>query len=319
MSAALDTLDVLLEPPDNPRLASLCGPLGAHLRTLEERFDVEIRQRGHDFRLSGEARAVRTVAALLRDLYRQTEGGALSEDCVHRYSQEALNAGTEGGAAAPPVADVALRKLRVRAHGRRQRDYLAALARAELVFGVGPAGTGKTYLAVARAVQALEQDEVRRLILARPAVEAGERLGFLPGDLAQKIDPYLRPMHDALDELMGRERAMRKMASQALEIVPLAYMRGRTLHDAFVILDEAQNATREQMKMFLTRIGRGTRVAVTGDPSQSDLPSGESSGLAHAVQLLAGIPGVAVVRFQCRDVQRHPLVQSILNAYGRAS
>ena len=319
MSTTVDTLDVLLEPPDNLRLASLCGPLGAHLRTLEARFNVEIHQRSHDFRVSGEARAVRTVANLIKDLYQQTEQGELSEDCVHRYSQEAAHAGHGDQAASSPISELILRKARVRAYGANQRGYMTALHESDIVFGIGPAGTGKTYLAVARAVKALEQSEVHRLILVRPVVEAGERLGFLPGDLVQKIDPYLRPMYDALDELMGRERAARQMESHILEIAPLAYMRGRTLHDAFVILDEAQNATREQMKMFLTRIGRGTRVVVTGDLSQSDLPSEGRSGLAHAVRLLADTPGIAVVQFQRCDVLRHPLVQSILDAYGRES
>lgn len=311
-----DPLEVQLEPPDNRRLASLCGPVGEYLRTIESRLCVEISQRGHDFRVVGEPYAVQGAARLLQELYDRTEHGELSADCVHRCLQEVV---TENNLGAGPPLVLILNKTRIQTSGSRQRRYLKELQNRELVFGIGPAGTGKTYLAVARAVQALEQDEVRRIVLVRPVVEAGERLGFLPGDLVQKIDPYLRPVYDALDELMGRERMVRSMESGTLEVAPLAYMRGRTLSDAFVILDEAQNATREQMKMFLTRIGHGARMVVTGDLSQSDLPAGEQSGLAQAVQLLAGMPEVAIVRFQSSDTLRHPLVQGILDAYGRPS
>ena len=318
LNAADRTLDLLLEPADNPRLARLCGPLNAHLRQLEARLGIEIRHRGHDFRLTGARAAVAAGGALLRDLYRQAGRGELSGDRLNRCLQEA--AAAPDAAAAEPAeepVELALRHARLRAHGAHQREYLAALQAHDLVFSIGPAGTGKTHLAVARAVQALERGEVRRVLLVRPVVEAGERLGFLPGDLVQKIDPYLRPMHDALDELLGRERVARLMEAGGIEVAPLAYMRGRTLRDAYAILDEAQNASRGQMKMFLTRLGFGARAAVTGDLSQTDLPAGRRSGLEEAVALLEGAPGIAVVRFDRRDVLRHPLVQQVLAAYER--
>ena len=317
LNAADCTLDLLLEPADNPRLARLCGPLNAHLRQLEARLGIEIRHRGHDFRLIGARAAVAAGDALLRDLYRQAGSGELSGERLNRCLQEAAAAPAAGAAAEAP-AELALRHARVRAHGAHQREYLAALQARDLVFSIGPAGTGKTHLAVARAVQALERGEVRRVLLVRPVVEAGERLGFLPGDLVQKIDPYLRPMHDALDELLGRERAARLMEAGGIEVAPLAYMRGRTLRDAYAILDEAQNASRGQMKMFLTRLGFGARAVVTGDLSQTDLPEGRRSGLEEAVALLEGAPGIAVVRFDRRDVLRHPLVQQVLAAYERS-
>ncbi len=321
LNAADCTLDLLLEPADNPRLARLCGPLNAHLREMEARLGIEIRHRGHDFRLSGARAAVAAGGALLRDLYRQAGRGELSGERLNRCLQEAAAAeppAREPAAeAAEAPAELVLRHARVRAHGARQREYLAALQAHDLVFSIGPAGTGKTHLAVARAVQALERGEVRRVLLVRPVVEAGERLGFLPGDLVQKIDPYLRPMHDALDELLGRERVVRLMEAGGIEVAPLAYMRGRTLRDAYAVLDEAQNASRGQMKMFLTRLGHGARAAVTGDLSQTDLPEGRRSGLAEAVALLEGAPGIAVARFDRRDVLRHPLVQQVLAAYER--
>ena len=316
MNAADCTLDLLLEPADNPRLARLCGPLNAHLRQLEARLGIEIRHRGHDFRLIGARAAVAAGDALLRDLYRQAGSGELSGERLNRCLQEA--AAAPPAAEAPPAVELALQHTRLRAHGAHQREYLAALQARDLVFSIGPAGTGKTHLAVARAVQALERGEVRRVVLVRPVVEAGERLGFLPGDLVQKIDPYLRPMHDALDELLGREQVARRMAAGDIEVAPLAYMRGRTLRDAYAILDEAQNATRGQMKMFLTRLGFGARAVVTGDLSQTDLPAGRRSGLEEAVALLEDASGIAVVRFDRRDVLRHPLVQQVLAAYERA-
>ena len=315
LNAADCTLDLLLEPADNPRLARLCGPLNAHLRQLEARLGIEIRHRGHDFRLTGARAAVAAGGALLRDLYRQAGRGELSGERLNRCLQEAA-AAPPAAAAAPPV-ELALQHARLRAHGAHQREYLAALQASDLVFSIGPAGTGKTHLAMARAVQALERGEVRRVVLVRPVVEAGERLGFLPGDLVQKIDPYLRPMHDALDELLGREQVARRLAAGDIEVAPLAYMRGRTLRDAYAVLDEAQNATRGQMKMFLTRLGFGARAVVTGDLSQTDLPAGRRSGLEEAVALLEGGPGIAVVRFDRRDVLRHPLVQQVLAAYDR--
>ena len=314
MSSQASTLKLLLQPADNPRLAGLCGPLNAHLHQLEARFGVEIQHRGHDFRLLGEEASVTAAADALQALYRQTERAELSEDSVNRFL---LTSGRDGEAVPGPVKGLILRHSRLRAYGENQESYLAALQDHDLVFGVGPAGTGKTYLAIAQAIHALEQDLVQKVVLVRPVLETGERLGFLPGDLAQKIDPYLRPMYDALDELMGHDRVMRHMRSNVIEIAPLAYMRGRTLKDAFVILDEAQNASRGQMKMFLTRLGFGSRTVVTGDLTQTDLPSGDGSGLAEALELLGGMPGIASVRFTEHDVVRHPLVRQVIKAYSR--
>ena len=254
------------------------------------------------------------AAGALQALYRQTEHAELSEDSVNRFL---LTSGHDEEAASGQVKDLILRHSRLRAYGENQESYLAALQDHDLVFGVGPAGTGKTYLAIAQAIYALEQDLVQKVVLVRPVLETGERLGFLPGDLTQKIDPYLRPMYDALDELMGHDRVMRRMESNVIEIAPLAYMRGRTLKDAFVILDEAQNASRGQMKMFLTRLGFGSRTVVTGDLTQTDLPSGDCSGLQEALELLGGMPGIACVHFTEHDVVRHPLVRQVIKAYSR--
>ena len=316
MSAQASTLKLLLQPADNPRLASLCGPLNAHLHQLETRFGVEIQHRGHDFQLLGEEASVAAAAGALQALYRQTEHAELSEDSVSRFL---LTSGHDEEAVSGQVKDLVLRHSRLRAYGENQESYLAALQDHDLVFGVGPAGTGKTYLAIAQAIYALEQDLVQKVVLVRPVLETGERLGFLPGDLTQKIDPYLRPMYDALDELMGHDRMMRRMESNVIEIAPLAYMRGRTLKDAFVILDEAQNASRGQMKMFLTRLGFGSRTVVTGDLTQTDLLPGDCSGLEEALELLGGMPGIACVHFTEHDVVRHPLVRQVIKAYSRKS
>ena len=316
LSTQASTLKLLLQPADNPRLASLCGPLNVHLHQLEARFGVEIQHRGHDFQLLGEEVSVAAAAGMLQALYRQTEHGELSEDSVNRFLLTSWN---DDGETPEQTAELVLRHSRLRAYGANQQRYLSALQDHDLVFGVGPAGTGKTYLAIAQAIRALEQDLVQRIVLVRPVLETGERLGFLPGDLARKIDPYLRPMYDALDELMGHERVVRRMESNVIEIAPLAYMRGRTLKDAFVILDEAQNASRGQMKMFLTRLGFGSRTVVTGDLTQTDLPSGDRSGLEEALDLLGGMPGMACVHFTQRDVVRHPLVRQVIEAYSRSS
>ena len=305
-------LKLLLEPHNNPRLARLCGPLNAHLHQVESRFDVEIHHRGHDFELVGDGVSVAAVAEVLRGLYRRTEQEDLSADGVNRFLQEAAVNALQGGQV---QAELVLRKSRVQAYGDNQKRYLAALRDHDIVFSVGPAGTGKTYLAIAQAVHALEQDQVQRIILVRPVVEAGERLGFLPGDLVQKIDPYLRPMYDALYELMGHEPVAKLIEHHRIEVAPLAYMRGRTLADAFVILDEAQNASREQMKMFLTRIGFGSRVVITGDTTQSDLPESQRPGLVDALDRLAGVPDIAFIHLSRQDVIRHPLVQHIIDAY----
>ncbi|WP_018146433.1 MULTISPECIES: PhoH family protein [unclassified Thioalkalivibrio] len=308
-------LDFTLEPGDQETLARISGPLDAHLRLIESRLGVAVHNRGPRFNLTGPGGAVKAAGALIHDLHRMAQEEPVSLEQVHTALQTAH---VEGLAEPEGTGDdpaLRLKRAVIRGRGPRQAKYLSAIARHDLSFGIGPAGTGKTYLAVAAAVAALEQDRVQRLVLVRPAVEAGERLGFLPGDLAQKIDPYLRPMYDALYELMGFDQTARLMERQVIEVAPLAYMRGRTLNEAFIILDEAQNTTLEQMKMFLTRIGFGSTAVVNGDITQVDLPRGQGSGLKHAMQILQGVEGVHITRFQAGDVVRHPLVQRIVEAY----
>jgi phosphate starvation-inducible protein PhoH and related proteins len=312
--------DLVLDPADNERLAALCGPLDEHLRQVESRLGVSVNRRGNRFRLSGERAA--DAVQVLEQLYARAAQGIAARD-VHLAIQEAgMAAGAAASAAgrAPAGDEVHVHTHRglIRGRGANQVQYLAQIREADLTFGVGPAGTGKTYLAVACAVEALQGDRVRRIVLVRPAVEAGERLGFLPGDLTQKVDPYLRPMYDALYEMLGFDRVMRLIERNVIEIAPLAFMRGRTLNDAFIILDEAQNTTIEQMKMFLTRIGFGSKAVVTGDVTQTDLPTSRVSGLRHVVTVLDGVPGVAFTFFTSHDVVRHPLVQRIVQAYERA-
>jgi phosphate starvation-inducible PhoH-like protein len=306
--------DLALEPADNRRLASLCGQFDEHLRQVEARLGVEINRRGHTLRVLGEAGAVRSAVRVLEALY--AASGApdpLTPAQVHLHLQEA-GAYAEAGEPSEEAV-VQTRRGPVRARGPNQTHYLQSIRQHDLCFGVGPAGTGKTYLAVACAVEALDTERVRRLVLVRPAVEAGERLGFLPGDMAQKVDPYLRPLYDALYEMLGFERVAKLIERSVIEIAPLAFMRGRSLNDAFVILDEAQNTTVEQMKMFLTRIGFGSTAVVTGDVTQVDLPRGQRSGLRHATEVLADVDGISFTFFTSRDVVRHPLVARILNAY----
>jgi phosphate starvation-inducible PhoH-like protein len=315
-----------LEPADNSRLATLCGPLDANLRLVETRLGVQIRRRGHSFRVRG-ARAASTES-VLRALFAEARHHELTPEQVHlclvehsndmpAEEDDTVEITTVESAGSEPRGERAAqaRHSTVRARGAHQREYLTSIHQHDLSFGIGPAGTGKTYLAVACAVEALLADRVRRIVLVRPAVEAGERLGFLPGDMAQKVDPYLRPMYDALYELMGFDRVARFIERNAIEVAPLAFMRGRSLNESFIILDEAQNTTIEQMKMFLTRIGFGSRAVVTGDLTQTDLPSGRMSGLQHAQAVLRGVAGVAFTRFDAGDVVRHPLVQRIVCAY----
>jgi phosphate starvation-inducible PhoH-like protein len=281
------------------------------------RLDVQIRRRGHGFRVQG----LRAEAAerALRDLHDQAGGGVVSPEQVHLCIVEltspgaAEDGGSGGGHRDPQL--VRTPRLVIRARGAHQHAYLTSIRASDLTFGIGPAGTGKTYLAVACAVEALTSERVRRLVLVRPAVEAGERLGFLPGDLAQKVDPYLRPIYDALYEMLGFDRVARLIERAVIEVAPLAFMRGRSLNDSFIILDEAQNTTVEQMKMFLTRIGFGSRTVVTGDITQTDLPAGRLSGLRHSLRVLRGVEGVACQHFDAADVVRHPLVQRIVQAY----
>ena len=322
-SLAPSRLDLVLDPDDSGRLANLNGPFDAHLRAIELGLGVEVRNRGNRFRLVGPETEVARAENVLRELYAQTEEGVIDNEQVHlalREHRGDLPEGEEEASATgrdPGDKDVVIRTKRgvIRGRSPTQKAYLRDIARYDLSFGIGPAGTGKTYLAVASAVEALERDRVRRLVLVRPAVEAGEKLGFLPGDMAQKIDPYLRPLYDALYEMLGFDKVARLVERSVIEVAPLAFMRGRTLNEAFVILDEAQNTTVEQMKMFLTRIGFGSVAVVTGDITQIDLGKGVQSGLKHAMQVLKNVEGVGFTQFKSEDVVRHPLVQAIVRAY----
>jgi phosphate starvation-inducible PhoH-like protein len=310
------TVELVLEPMDNPRLANLCGPLDEHLRQLERGLGVEIHNRGNQFQIKGPPEATAAARALLDALYRETESEALTRERVHLGLLE--YGYSERSEAVPAAADaIQIRTKRgvIRGRSPHQQQYLRSILAHDINFGIGPAGTGKTYLAVACAVHALETDRVRRLILVRPAVEAGEKLGFLPGDLAQKVDPYLRPLYDALYEMLGFESVARLVERNVIEVAPLAYMRGRTLNESFIILDEAQNTTTEQMKMFLTRIGFGSIAVITGDVTQVDLPRQSRSGLRHAAEVLRDVPGISFTWFANEDVVRHPLVQRIVRAY----
>ncbi len=309
-----ETLSLHLVPEDHERLVNLCGQFDEHLRQIEERLGVSIKNRGNHFELAGDHDAVATGASVLESLYANTAQGYLDPERVHLTLTEQVR---DGGNAQAGETVIHTRRREIRARGPRQRDYAAAMRSSDLTFGIGPAGTGKTYLAVAAAIEALNADAVRRLVLVRPAVEAGERLGFLPGDMSQKVDPYLRPMYDALYEMMGFDRVGRLIERHVIEIAPLAFMRGRSLNESFVILDEAQNTSIEQMKMFLTRIGFGSRAVVTGDVTQTDLPRGQESGLKHVIRVLADVEEVRFVYFDSRDVVRHPLVKRIVDAYAR--
>ena len=307
-------IDLELSPVDNERLANLCGPLDEHLRQVEKRIGVEISNRGNNFRLTGSAESITIAEQLIRDLYDSTEEETLSPQSVHLFLQEATHAlPTEKDKSRE--AFIKIKRQIIKGRSPNQKRYIRNIQDNDINFGIGPAGTGKTYLAVASAVAALEQERARRLILVRPAVEAGERLGFLPGDLVQKVDPYLRPLYDALYEMLGFEKVARYIERNVIEIAPLAFMRGRTLNESFVILDEAQNTTNEQMKMFLTRIGFGSTAVITGDITQIDLPGGKNSGLKHVIDILDDQDGISFTWFKSVDVVRHPLVARILNAY----
>ncbi len=318
MSAAATTQELLLAPADNVRLVELCGPLDEHLHQIETRLGVEVKRRGNRFQIVGLPGAVRRAETVLRDLYARAQREPVDSQRVHMALQ-ALDMGetpaAEEAESAPDELKVRTARGNIRARGANQTEYLLNVRTHDLTFGIGPAGTGKTYLAVACAVEALQAERVRRIVLVRPAVEAGERLGFLPGDLSQKVDPYLRPMYDALYEMLGFERVAKLIERNVIEVAPLAFMRGRSLNDSFVILDEAQNTTNEQMKMFLTRIGFGSKAVVTGDITQVDLPSSRQSGLRTVIDILRGVHGIAFTLFNSRDVVRHPLVQRIVQAY----
>jgi phosphate starvation-inducible PhoH-like protein len=322
--------EIVVLDGDNTHLANLCGPLDSNLRQIADGWNVVLSRRGDRVTITGEQ--AQAASSALKLFHRRATHKALSVEDIQLGLVE-LGAGRPAEPEQraevaselpelPPVDDLSLnlrtRRSDLRPRTPRQRDYLNNILRHDITFGIGPAGTGKTWLAVACAIDALERESVQRLVLTRPAVEAGERLGFLPGDLAQKVDPYLRPLYDALYDLMGIERVQRLFEKQTIEIAPLAYMRGRTLNHAFVILDEAQNTTPEQMKMFLTRIGFGSKAVINGDPSQVDLPRGQASGLSHAVDVLRDVQGIATTQFTSRDVVRHPLVARIVDAYEKA-
>ena len=309
-------INLELDPVDNSRLANLCGRLDEHLRLIERRLGIEINNRGASFQLLGDERSVRAGERVLLDLYRETDEQTLTPDQVHLFLQESgVDALVEGNTNDTPEVVIKTRRGLIKPRGPNQREYLHRVVTHDINFGIGPAGTGKTYLAVACAVDALEREQVRRILLVRPAVEAGERLGFLPGDLSQKIDPYLRPLYDALYEMLGFERVAKLIEKNVIEVAPLAYMRGRTLNESFIILDEAQNTTPEQMKMFLTRLGFGATAVITGDVTQVDLPRGQKSGLRQSIDILREVDGVSFTFFSAKDVVRHPLVQRVVNAY----
>lgn len=314
--------EFLLEPADNQRLANLSGQFDEHLRLIEARLGLEINNRSNLFSVIGDDQAIVNVAAtVIKELYLAAERDVITPETVHLMLQQQRGDLAEydprpvAEEKASETAIIKTKRVQIKARGRNQVSYLQRVREHDLSFGVGPAGTGKTYLAVACAVEALEKELVQKIILTRPAVEAGERLGFLPGDLIQKIDPYLRPLYDALHEMLGYERVVKLMERQVIEIAPLAYMRGRTLNDAFIILDEAQNTTREQMKMFLTRIGFNSKAIVTGDVTQIDLPNVRDSGLRHVTEILKDVEGISFTFFKAKDVVRHPLVQKIVTAY----
>jgi len=316
LSAQPAKVNLTLQPNDNSRLANLCGPFDEHLHQIEERLSVEIHHRGNAFTVEGNPSSAESAAVMIKNLYATTSSEELSKESIHLHLQDS-NVDNITDKTNEKLTDIGVHTRRgiIKPRGPNQAAYISDVLNNDLTFGIGPAGTGKTYLAVACAVAALDSEKVQRLVLVRPAVEAGERLGFLPGDLTQKIDPYLRPMYDALYEMMGFERVNKLIERTVIEVAPLAYMRGRTLNDSFVILDEAQNTTKDQMKMFLTRIGFGSKAVVTGDITQVDLPHRSQSGLRHVMHVLKDVKRIKFNYFNSRDVVRHPLVQHIIDAY----
>jgi len=317
MSADRGNHLIRLQPEDSAALANFCGQFDEHLKLIEERTGVRVSSRGFTLELEGELAQLRPVTELLEKLYQDVINGLpLSLAEVHLGIQQ-TGIQTRNDKAEVSEVSIRTRKVLIRPRGENQQGYVRSIRYHDINFGIGPAGTGKTYLAVACAVEALEREEVSRILLVRPAVEAGEKLGFLPGDLSQKVDPYLRPLYDALYDMLGFEKVSKLIEKNVIEIAPLAYMRGRTLNNAYVILDESQNTTREQMKMFLTRIGFGSTAVITGDTTQVDLPKGIRSGLLHALEVLDGVKGIGFTHFTARDVVRHPIVQHIVLAYER--
>lgn len=318
----IDTREITLEPADNARLLSLCGPFDDNIKQLERRLGIEINRRDNHFKLTGRPICVTAAADILRSLYVDTAPmrGQIQDiepEQIHLAIKEArvLEQSAESVPEYGKAVNIKTKRGVIKPRTPNQAQYIANILDHDITFGVGPAGTGKTYLAVAAAVDALERQEIRRILLTRPAVEAGEKLGFLPGDLSQKVDPYLRPLYDALFEMLGFEKVEKLIERNVIEVAPLAYMRGRTLNDAFIILDESQNTTIEQMKMFLTRIGFGSKVVVTGDATQKDLPADTPSGLEVAEKVLHKVEGISFCKLTSRDVVRHPLVQKIVTAY----
>jgi phosphate starvation-inducible PhoH-like protein len=312
-----DSRSFSLEPADNQRLAALCGQFNEHLRQVESRLGVEINNRGNSVTVIGDTGPIQLAEEVLKKLYAETGNGELSAERVHLLLQEAASNDSMVAVSEEQIHEVNIttRHGVVKGRGVNQKRYLHNVVTHDINFGIGPAGTGKTYLAVACAVEALEKQTIQRIVLVRPAVEAGERLGFLPGDMTQKVDPYLRPLYDALYEMLGFERVDQLIERNVIEVAPLAYMRGRTLNESFIILDEAQNTTIEQMKMFLTRIGFGSTAVITGDVTQIDLPQSTRSGLRHVIEVLKEVNGISFTFFQSRDVVRHPLVQRVVEAY----
>lgn len=314
-------LNLELEPADTERLANLCGQFDEHLKQIESRLQVDIFCRGNLFTVQGESRQARATSRLLKQLYKLSDTELLTPEMINLHLQDsgiAEMSDEEDVVAHADEITIITKRGAIRGRGPNQKRYLRSIDKHAVNFGVGPAGTGKTYLAVASAVAALQADRVQRIVLVRPAVEAGERLGFLPGDLAQKVDPYLRPLYDALYEMLGFDHVTRLIDRNVIEVAPLAFMRGRTLNDAFIILDEAQNTTIEQMKMFLTRTGFGSTAVITGDVTQIDLSKHQVSGLKHAVKILKGVDGISFNFFDAHDVVRHPMVQRIVRAYDAA-
>ena len=314
-------LNLELDPADTERLANLCGPFDEHLKQIESRLQVDIFCRGNLFTVQGESHQARATRRLLQQLYKLSESEMLTAEIINLHLQDSGIAEiADADMIEQNIDDITIITKRgaIRGRGPNQKCYLRNVTKYAVNFGIGPAGTGKTYLAVASAVAALQDDQVQRIVLVRPAVEAGERLGFLPGDLAQKVDPYLRPLYDALYEMLGFDHVTRLIDRNVIEVAPLAFMRGRTLNDAFIILDEAQNTTTEQMKMFLTRTGFGSTAVITGDVTQIDLPKHQLSGLKQAAKVLKDVEGISFSYFSALDVVRHPMVQRIVQAYDRA-
>ncbi len=311
--------EITLLPPDNRRLSNFCGQLDTHLHQIEQRLKVEIANRGNQFKITGFSNAVKAACAVMHNLFDATKEELITPEQVHLSMQDSSIDQVLEPVTNSDIDNIIIKTKRssIRGRGENQQAYLKKIMLNDINFGVGPAGTGKTYLAVACAVDALLSEKVRRIILVRPAVEAGEKLGFLPGDMAQKVDPYLRPLYDALYEMLGFEKVEKLIERNVIEVAPLAFMRGRTLNDSFIILDEAQNTTTEQIKMFLTRVGFGSTAVVTGDVTQIDLPNEKMSGLKHVLKVLKNIEGISFTFFAAKDVVRHPLVQRIVVAYER--